>query len=162
MMQSLGISGLVSCITNLVPCHRAVVLALITVLAAGPLSGCAGSSSDGTGKPSAKVHPELLALHESYREAQQRGADLRPNNSLLRVVDDRVVIDATATGDALVLQADLVGLGMRNAAVFGRIVSGELPIAAIPALTTLASLAFARPATAQGRSRGRPEMPSRP
>lgn len=161
-MQLLGTSGLVSCITSLVPCHRAVGLALITVLAAGPLSGCSGSSSDSTGKPSAKVDPDLLALHESYREAQQRGADLRPNNSLLRVVDNRVVIDATATGDALVLQADLVRLGMRNAAVLGRIVSGELPIAAIPTLATLASLAFARPATAQGRSRGRPERPSRP
>jgi hypothetical protein len=115
--------------------------------------------SDGAGKPSAKVAPELLALHESYREAQQRGAGLRSDNSGLRVIDDRVVIDATATGDALVLQADLVDLGMRNAAVFGRMVSGELPIAAIPTLTTLASLAFARAAAAQGRSRGRPEVP---
>lgn len=143
-------------------CHRAVVLALITVLAAGPLLGCAGSSPSVTGKPSTKVDPDLLALHESYRKAQQRGADLRSNDSRLRVVDDRVVIDATATGDALVLQADLVGLGMRNAAVFGRIVSGELPIAAIPTLATLASLAFARSAAAQGRSRGQPGMPSRP
>jgi len=148
--------------TNLVQCRRAVVLALITVVAAAPLPGCAGSAPSGTGKPSAKVDPDLLALHESYREAQQRGADLRSDNSRLRVVDGRVVIDATATGDALVLQADLVGLGMRHAALFGRIVSGELPIAAIPTLATLASLAFARPAAAQGRSRGQPGMPSRP
>jgi hypothetical protein len=140
--------------------HRAVVLTLIAGLAAGPLLACASSSR--AGKPSAKISPDLLALHESYRAARQRGGDFRSDNPLLRVVDDRVVIDATAAGDARALEADLVALGVRHAAVFGRIVSGELPIAAIPTLETLASLAFARPAASMGRSRGQPEMPSRP
>jgi hypothetical protein len=140
--------------------QQPIVFALIAGLAAGPLLACASSSP--AGKPSAKIGADLLALHESYREARQRGVDFRSDNPLLRVVDDRVVIDATAAGDARALEADLVALGMRHAAVFGRIVSGELPIAAIRTLETLASLAFARPATVQGRSRGQSEMPSRP
>jgi hypothetical protein len=114
------------------------------------------------GKPSAKIGAELLALYASYREAQQRGVDFRSSNPLLRVVEDRVVIDATAASDVRALEADLVALGLRNAAAFGRIVSGQLPIAAIPTLDTLASLAFARPAASQGRTREQPGMPSRP
>ena len=113
------------------------------------------------GKASAKISPDLLALHESYREARRRGSVFRPTSPSLRIVDDRVVIDATASGDARALEADLVALGMRNAAAFGRIVSGELPIDAIPALDTLASLAFARP-SASSHSPGPAQPPPRP
>ena len=137
---------------------RSLALTLIAGLAAALPLACASSSA--AGKP-AKVTPDLLALYESYREARQRGVDFHPDNPLLRVVDDRVVIDAAATGDVRALEADLVALGLRRAAAFGRIVSGELPIAAIPTLSTLASLAFARGA-ALSRSPGRPETPSRP
>ena len=38
-------------------------------------------------------------------------------------------------------------LGLRDSAAFGRIVSGQLPISAIPALDTLESVAFVRAAT---------------
>ena len=138
--------------------RRPVVLALIASLAAGLPSACTRSSA--AGKP-AKITRDLLALHESYREARRRGVDFHPDNPSLRVVEDRVVIDATATGDVRALEADLVALGMRHAAAFGRIVPGQLPIAAIPTLSTLASLAFARGA-ALGRSPGVPETPRRP
>jgi len=84
---------------------------------------CGSRSSPAYGRRSAgkhqpKVDPEFLALHESYREAQQRGANLRSNNSLLRVVDDRVVIAPRLLGTHGP-SGDLIGLGMRNAAVFG-------------------------------------------
>ena len=138
--------------------RRPIVLALIAGLAVGLLSACTSSSAGG--KP-AKITADLLALHESYREARRRGVDFHPDNPLLRVVEDRVVIDAAAIGDVRALEADLVALGMRYAAAYGRIVSGQLPIAAIPTLSTLASLAFAR-AAALGRSPGVPETPSRP
>ena len=98
-------------------------------------------------KPSTKVDSELRALYEAYGEARQRGVDFHSNNPLLRVVDDRVVIDATAATDTPALEADLVALGLRDAAAFGRIVSGQLPISAIPALDTLESVAFVRAAT---------------
>jgi hypothetical protein len=53
-----------------------------------------------------------------------------------------------ASSDVYALQADLEALGMQVAVAFGRIVSGQLPIAAINALAALASLQFARPAYA--------------
>jgi len=73
-------------------------------------------------------------------------------------VDDRVIIDATATGEARVLEADLVARGMRRAVTFGRVVSGEVPIRAAPTLVTLDSLASARADLPWARS----ETPNRP
>jgi hypothetical protein len=93
-------------------------------------------------KISSRVSAELLELHEAYRAAQSRGETLATERSHLRVVDDRVIIDAVAAGDTPALEADLV---LRRPAAFGRVVSGELPIAAIPRLESLTSLAFVRP-----------------
>jgi hypothetical protein len=139
-----------------------ILLALVAWLAVGSACAAGGApSNSSTGGRSAKIGADLLALHESYRSARQGGAEFRPQNPLLRIVDDRVLIDAAAADDARALEADLVALGLRHAAVFGRVVSGELPIAAIPSLGTLRSLAFARPSTPSRRP-GTPEMPGRP
>ena len=59
-----------------------------------------------------------------------------------------MVIDAAAEGDPTALASELEALGLEDPAVFGRMVSGRLPIPAIPALEDLASLRFARPAYA--------------
>jgi hypothetical protein len=142
--------------------RRPLFLALAAWLAVG--SACAAGGAPGnssTGGRPAKVSADLLALHEAYRSARQGGAEFRPQNPLLRIVDDRVLIDAAATDDVRALESDLVGLGMRHAAAFGRVVSGELPIAAIPSLDTLRSLAFARASTPVRRP-GTPEIPGRP
>ena len=144
--------------------HRAVVLLLIAGLAAAPpsaLGGCSPGGVPSKGAAPTKISHDLLALYESYREARRSGAEFRPENPLLRVVDDRVLIDAAATGDVRALEADLVALGMRHAAAFGRVVSGELPISAISALSTLGSLGFARSSTPR-LSPGPREMPRRP
>jgi hypothetical protein len=98
------------------------------------------------GKSSAKVGAELRALYEAYREARQRGLPFHSDNPQWPVVEDRVVIDATAAADAGALETDLIGLGLRHPAAFGRMVSGQLPISAIPALDALRSLAFVRAA----------------
>lgn len=143
--------------------RRQVLRAVVALLVAGPvgtlvLAGCAsGNASAKTGK----VGPELLALSESYREAQRTGSPFRPSDPMLRVVDDRVLVDATAATDSEALKADLVQLGMRHAVAFGRIVSGELPIAAIPTLARLDSLAFVRASTPSQSSSPR-LMPTRP
>jgi hypothetical protein len=42
------------------------------------------------------VSAELLALHAAYRDARLSAAEFRPANPLLRVSDDRVLIDAVA------------------------------------------------------------------
>ena len=56
------------------------------------------------------------------------------------MVADRVMIDAVASGNVDALNADLQALGMQDVAVFGRTVSGRLPISAISALSGLAGL----------------------
>jgi hypothetical protein len=94
----------------------------------------------------AKVGSELRALYRAYVAAQASGRALVPPDPAIPIVDDRVVIDATASADVEVLKAGLVALGLREVATAGRIVSGELPIAAIPAMASLVSLRFARAA----------------
>jgi len=125
-----------------------IVLALlaldITVAAAGP--------DERTGP---KIDSKLMALHDEYvatKAARGTSVPFTSKNRLARVVDDHVVIDAVANGDTATLQAALSALGMRHMAVFGRVVSGELPIAAIPALPGVASLRFARVVVSRHRA----------
>jgi hypothetical protein len=98
----------------------------------------------------ARVGPDLALLYDEYapHQALRPGVAFQSSNALIRVIDARVVIDAVASGDASTLKSDLERLGMQEAVAFGRIVSGQLPIAAIRALAGLASLNFARPASA--------------
>lgn len=96
-----------------------------------------------------KLAPELVALYDeysSYLASGKRGA-FKAANPLVRVIDDRVVVDAVASGDVEALKSDLVSLGMQKAVSFGRMVSGQLPISAIPAMAALPSLKFARAAS---------------
>jgi len=44
-----------------------------------------------------------------------------------------VVVDTAAEGDPKALASDLEALGLGDPAVFGRMISGRLPLAAIPA-----------------------------
>lgn len=57
----------------------------------------------------------------------------------------RVLIEATASGDARVLLRDLEALGLREGVVFGRLVNGWLPVESFAAAQRLDSLAFVRP-----------------
>jgi hypothetical protein len=113
-----------------------------------------------------KLAPELVALYDeyaSYLAFGKRGA-FKAANPLVRVIDDRVVIDAVASGDVNVLKSELESLGMQQAVAFGRIVSGQLPITAIPCMAALPALNFARAAaglTQGGREPRSPGTPSR-
>lgn len=95
------------------------------------------------------VAQELTTLYDEYSSymASHRAGLFQPSSRLVRVIDDRVVIDAVASGDVNVLKSDLESLGMQQAVAFGRIVSGQLPITAIPAMGALPSLNFARAAS---------------
>src|SRR5262245_28395375 len=88
-------------------------------------------------KPSGKISADLLALYADYQDAKQRGVDFRPENPTVQIVDDRVLIDAAAARDAQQLQTDLTALGLQHGAALGRMVSGQLPIAAIAELASL-------------------------
>jgi hypothetical protein len=100
-----------------------------------------------------KVTPELAALYAEYSAylASHPAEVFRPTNPLVRIIGDRVVVDAVASDDVDVLKSDLVSLGMQQAVAFGRIVSGQLPISAIPAMAALSSLNSARAASASVR-----------
>ena len=120
---------------------------------------------DKPGKMS-KVSPELISVYEQYSshvKSHNAGA-FQPIDRLVRVIDDRVVVDAVASDDVNALKADLLTLGMQQAVAFGRIVSGQLPISAIPAMAALPSLNFARAAsglTQGGRGPLSPGTPDR-
>src|SRR5215467_6584308 len=96
----------------------------------------AGPKSDG------KTNPMLLRLHAEYaaRLAQHDSEAFTPRDRLLRIVNDRVVVDAVTDGNVHGLESALIALGMQDTASFGRVVSGTLPISAIPALEGLPSL----------------------
>ena len=108
-----------------------------------------------------KVAPELAALYNEYSSylASHKAGVFRSNDPLVRVIDDRVVVDAVASGDVNTLKSDLMSLGMQQAVAFGRIVSGQLPISAIPAMTALPTLNFARAASALLQGGPEPRSP---
>src|SRR5262249_3698929 len=115
-------------------------------------AGSPASAQPGKDGRMAKMTHSLAALHEQYialaQMAQGSAVSFRSNDPLVRVVNDRVVVDAIASGNVATLKSDLMFLGMGDAVAFGRIVSGHLPIWAIPAAAALASLQFAHPAVA--------------
>ena len=123
----------------------AVLLALLAVLVA---SHAAARPKDG------KVSPALQALHDEHlaEQAGDLGVAAGARSRHTRVVGDRVVIEAAADGDPGALASELAALGMRNPTVAGRIVSGDLPLASIPALARVPGLRVARPSYARRRA----------
>jgi hypothetical protein len=128
-------------------------MAVILVALLSAISGCTPAGSH-TVMPvfesSSKISPELFALYHEYssQPAAKRKEALRTSGVLVRIIDDRVLVDAVASGDVNALQADLVELGLRDGVSFGRVVSGQLPISSIPSLAELSSLRFARASAA--------------
>src|ERR1044071_189944 len=102
----------------------------------------------------AKVTPTLEQLHTRYSAHQLSRAPgpFVANEPSMVVADDRVIVDAVASSDPEELKRDLMSMGMQRITMFGRVISGALPIASIPAVSTLASLEFVRAAEATTRS----------
>ncbi|MGQ0592052.1 MAG: S8 family serine peptidase [Gammaproteobacteria bacterium] len=95
----------------------------------------------------------LAELRDEYRGWQARAANdlgagvpFQSKNTFVPIANGYVTIDAVASGDPQQLRADLERLGFRNAAVHGRMVSGQLPMGVIKGLETLDSLQMVRPA----------------
>jgi hypothetical protein len=126
-----------------------LILALFVVSSASCTPTSAQTTEAKVGGMS-KVAPELAALYNDYSSylASHKAGVFRSNDPLVRVIDDRVVVDAVASGDVNALKSELMSLRMQQAVAFGRIVSGQLPISAIPAMAALPSLNFARAASA--------------
>ena len=137
-----------------------LILALFVVSSASCTPTSAQTTEAKVGGMS-KVAPELAALYNEYSSylASHKAGVFRSNDPLVRVIDDRVVVDAVASGDVNTLKSDLMSLGMQQAVAFGRIVSGQLPISAIPAMAALPSLNFARAASALLQGGPEPRSP---
>ncbi len=91
----------------------------------------------------------LYVEHRDFLQRQQPTAPFVSENRLLRLRNGAVVIDAVADLDPIRLRNALLSLGLQNAAVYGRYVSGLLPIASIHAASRLSDLRLMRPAYAQ-------------
>jgi hypothetical protein len=68
------------------------------------------------------------------------------NNSLLHTENNNVLVDIIAFGDPSDLEQDLIDLGMSVYGIAGPIISGFLPINAIPTVSLLENVNFFRPA----------------
>ena len=129
------------------PAHAQHVPAEVQQQAEAAFYGDDPDSKDG---PLAKVGQDLAELYHSYERHQKQAPaePYRPQRGLFTVRDDAVVVDATAQESADALRADLEDLGLRRSAQAGRVVSGLLPIAAIPDAAELEQLRALRPSVA--------------
>jgi hypothetical protein len=99
--------------------------------------------------PLVRLGYDLTLLYHEYQDftstAQAGNATFTPSNSLLQVHDGRVAVEVIASGSMNVLEGSLEALGMQVDAAAGPLVSGVLPIDALPGVAALGSVRFARP-----------------
>lgn len=109
-----------------------------------------GPDLEGKDGPLARVGFDLTLLYHEWQTYRQEAADgaFDPSASSMPVRAGYVTVDATAVQEADALQDDLEDLGLEDAARSGRVVSGYLPIAAIPDAAQLVRLQSMRPARA--------------
>ena len=109
-----------------------------------------GPDQQGKDGPLAKMGQDLTRLYHEHDAHATSGAKrpFAPSNRLMPAYSGYVTIDAVAEQDAVRLLSALQALGFQHGAVAGRMVSGRLPIAAIPDAAALTDLRFARPARA--------------
>jgi hypothetical protein len=113
-----------------------------------------GKGLRGKAGPMHKLGMDLIVTFQEYEDFQARsgrkalGRAFNPGNPQIRTHEESIVIDAVAAGNAEALRQDLVALGLQHAAVFGHMVSGNLPIKALRNAAALTTLRLARPAYA--------------
>jgi hypothetical protein len=112
-------------------------------------------------KPETKITLELAQLYDEYKSYKARKdfsssatQIFSPTSELITVIDERVAIEAVANDNVDLLRTDLQALGLKHASVYGRMVSGLLPVSAIDNLRRLESLRFARPVMATTSPQG--------
>lgn len=106
--------------------------------------------NDGKNK---KVSTALRALHEEFVTFQRaKGNVFKPSNQHLRLQNDLVLIEAVAIDDKDKLQQALSNLGGLHLESVNYLVSGYVPIIAIPLVEALPSLQSMRPSSPRTRS----------
>jgi hypothetical protein len=113
-----------------------------------------GKDLKGKDGPLHKIGMDLIVAFQEFQDFQASGGrkalgkPFKPSGPLIRSHEETVLINAVADGDAEALRQDLIALGLQQAAVFGRMVSGYLPIQALRDAAALGTLRLARPAYA--------------
>ncbi|MFT3932304.1 MAG: S8 family serine peptidase [Chitinophagaceae bacterium] len=103
-------------------------------------------------KLNSSLSPELQKLYNNSANARKAPTgDEKPlfPNSLdkyLQLKGDAVLVDITVKQDMAGTKSRLQQLGLTITGVYGRIISGLIPINALPQLNTMASIQFAKPA----------------
>jgi hypothetical protein len=112
-----------------------------------------GEDRQGKDGPLAKVGSQLALMYRAFERHQQAkaGQPFRPSRYARSIFDEHVAIDAIATQDVRSLRMDLEQLGLRRAATAGAVVSGYLPVRAIPEAAQLTTLRSAQVAVARLR-----------
>lgn len=114
-----------------------------------------GPDLEGKDGPLAKIGLDLALLYYEYQAHVDDGGapeDFQPRTVTAPVDSGFVTVDATVEETARTLREDLEALGLKRVAAAKRMVSGRLPIKAIPDMAALASLRSARPARAVTQS----------
>lgn len=141
--------------TAATPAAPAVLQSLNNPVGLRALESFAGPDRRGKNGVMARAGLDLTRLFHEHRDFQQRQQAtgkkdrFRPSRGTLPVRDGMVVVDVVAAGDVEELAAELQAQGMQPMAVYGRMVSGLLPIASLEKVAQLPSLKLARPAAAK-------------
>ena len=96
---------------------KRTLLILALVLTLGSIAGSSAYAQNGKVGPMAKLTPNLVNLHaqHTFHLAQRGAAQFISGDPLITSFNDRVLVDAVASGDVNVLKSDLVSLGMQQA-----------------------------------------------
>ena len=103
-------------------------------------------------KSPSRLSPALQKLYDNTiaaRKAAPGDKPVIPNDALdkyLQIKGDGVVVDITIKEDMAAAKAALLQLGLKITGVYGRVISGIIPISALPRLAAVNSIQFARPA----------------
>ena len=141
-------------VAQLTAAATAVLPSLNNPVGLRALESFAGPDRRGKDGVMARVGFDLTLLFHEHRDFVMRRQatglkdSFRPSLALARVKDEKVVVDVAAAGDVDELVRQLEAQGMEQLAVYGRMVSGQLPIASLENVAQLPTLKLARPAYA--------------
>ncbi len=102
-------------------------------------------------KSSSRLDPVLQKLSDT-RNARVRVESTKPGipadalPELLQIRGDKVVVDVTVKGDLSTTRAELQKMGFQVKASYGRVISGLMPVSALPQLEAASSVRYVKPA----------------
>jgi len=103
-------------------------------------------------KSNSKLSPALEKLYDNTIAARKIDQGNKPGvtndalDKLLQLKGDGIVVDITIKKDMATARAELQQLGLKITGEYGRVISGIIPITALPKLGSNSTVQFARPA----------------